>query len=84
MPVNPKMAICGVEGMGNMVFASYDTLEPKDLSLLRQVLEQVCEERNITLQHPDAEHYAHNLVNWYLFGVRQPDELKAMLKPLDA
>lgn len=66
-----------------MVFTSYDTLEPKDLSFLRQVLEEVCQEKSITVTHPDAEHYAHSLVNWYLFGIRKPDELKSMLRPLE-
>lgn len=67
-----------------MVFASYDTLEPHDLTLLRQVLDDICADKSITVKHPDAELIARDLVNWYLFGVRHPNQLKSMLKPLYA
>jgi hypothetical protein len=37
-----------------MVFSSHDTLEPQDIAFLRIVLEEVCEEKSISLDHPDA------------------------------
>lgn len=66
-----------------MYFSSNDSLEPEDLSLLRRLLEEVCLARNISISHPEAEKIAADLVNWYLFGIKQPDQLKSMLNPLD-
>lgn len=69
-------------GWGSTVFSSNDVLEPKDLALLRQVLEDVCQNRGIEVSHRDAGSIAHDLVNWYLFGIRQPDALKSIILPL--
>ena len=66
-----------------MYFSSNDTLEPNDLSVLRSVLEEVCGEQDIPISHPQAEKIAADLVNWYLFGIKQPDQLKSMLDPLE-
>jgi hypothetical protein len=68
--------------MGQAMFSSYDTLEPNDLTLLRSVLEDVCREKRIDISHPDAQPIARQLTDWYLFGVKHPDQLKEMLKPL--
>jgi hypothetical protein len=65
-----------------MAFSSYDTLDANDLAFLRQVLEEVCVERGIGVETPEAALVARSLVDWYLFGVRHPDQLKQMLKPL--
>lgn len=65
-----------------MAFASYDALEERDLKLLRAVLDELCAEKSISLQHDEAGRIAHNLVQWYLFGIRSPSELKAMLAEL--
>lgn len=65
-----------------MVFSSYDTLEPRDLGYLRKVLDDVCSEKKLSIDHPDVQSIARELVNWYLFGVREPEELKSMLGPL--
>lgn len=62
------------------MFASNDILDSNDLALLRGVLEEVCDERDLSIK--DAEYIAYDLVNWYLFGVRIPSDLKSMLKPL--
>ncbi|MDO1584770.1 hypothetical protein [Rhizobium oryzicola] len=67
-----------------MPFSSYDTLEEKDLSLLRQVLEEVCTEKSIALESDEAGDIARSLVDWYLFGIRHPEQLKQMLAPLPA
>ncbi len=67
-----------------MPFSSYDTLEAKDLSLLRQILEEVCQERSIGLDSDEAGDIARSLVDWYLFGIRHPEQLKQMLAPLPA
>jgi hypothetical protein len=64
------------------MFSSYDTLEPKDLRLLRSVLEDVCKKKRISLCDPVAQPLARELTNWYLFGVRHPQQLEEMLKPL--
>jgi hypothetical protein len=66
------------------MFSSYDTLEPTDLRFLRAVLEEVCREKEIEVSHPDAQPLARELTNWYLFGVKHPQQLKQMLKPLGA
>ncbi|MDR6820816.1 hypothetical protein J2X76_006016 [Neorhizobium sp. 2083] len=70
-------------GIRAMYFSSNDSLEPRDLSLLRRVLEEVCNAENISIKHPDAEQIAADLVNWYLFGIKDPDQLKAMLNPME-
>jgi hypothetical protein len=62
--------------------SSYDTLDPRDLTLLRSVLEDVCQEMRINLDDPGAQSLARELTDWYLFGVRHPQQLKEMLKPL--
>jgi hypothetical protein len=67
-----------------MAFSSYDTLDAKDLTLLRQVLEDVCAERDLAIESEDAQVLARALVDWYLFGVKHPDQLKQMLAPLPA
>ncbi|MCV9947448.1 hypothetical protein [Rhizobium sp. BT-175] len=63
------------------MFSSYDTLDNDDLTLLRQVLEDVCLEKGIQLGGDEARQIARELVNWYLF-VKHPDQLNDMLKPL--
>jgi hypothetical protein len=65
-----------------MPFSSYDTLEAQDLGILRTVLEDVCAERAIAFDSDEAHAIGRSLIDWYLFGIRQPDELKAMLDPL--
>ncbi|RWX81513.1 hypothetical protein EPK99_04300 [Neorhizobium lilium] len=65
-----------------MVFSSHDTLEPGDIALLRRVLEEVCDDKSIPLDHPDAQEIARDLVNWFLFGIKDPLELRKMLDPL--
>ena len=65
-----------------MGFSSYDTLDAADLTFLRIVLEEVCRERAVAVNTPDGESIARSLLDWYLFGVKQPDQLKQMLMPL--
>ena len=65
-----------------MYYASFDSLEPSDLRLLREVLEQVCADKGLHVSHPDAQSIAQELINWRLFGIRHPEQLKAMLEPL--
>lgn len=66
-----------------MVFSSYDTLDAQDLSILRKVLEEVCAQKALGLDAAPAQEIARSLVDWYLFGVKDPAELKKMLDPLD-
>jgi hypothetical protein len=65
-----------------MSFSSYDTLDAKDLSFLRQILEDICRDRSIACESDEAQEIARALVDWYLFGIRHPDQLKQMLAPL--
>ena len=65
-----------------MTFSSFDTLASEDLSFLRKVLEEICDERSLSLDGPEAQAIGRALVDWYLFGVRHPDQLKQMLLPL--
>jgi hypothetical protein len=67
-----------------MAFSSYDTLDGKDLALLRQVLEELCAERAIEMDSAEGQAIARSLVDWYLFGIKHPDQLKQMLAPLPA
>ncbi|MGE6742824.1 hypothetical protein ACQKGC_21345 [Allorhizobium pseudoryzae] len=67
-----------------MTFSSFDTLDATDLSFLRMVLEDVCAERALPLDGPEAADMARALVDWYLFGIRHPQQLKQMLSPLPA
>ncbi|WP_105382919.1 hypothetical protein [Neorhizobium alkalisoli] len=64
------------------MFSSYDTLDNDDLTLLRRVLEDVCADKGLQLDGDEAKTIARELVNWYLFGVKHPDQLKEMLRPL--
>ncbi|MBT9372713.1 hypothetical protein [Rhizobium sp. CSW-27] len=65
-----------------MSFSSYDALEARDLSFLRQVLEEACAERGVILDSAEAAGMARSLIDWYLFGIRHPQQLKDMLDPL--
>ncbi|MFD1747159.1 hypothetical protein ACFSE1_16945 [Rhizobium helianthi] len=65
-----------------MAFSSFDTLDPKDLSFLRGILEEVCRDRSLDMDGDEAADIARSLVNWYLFGVKEEDALKQMLEPL--
>lgn len=66
-----------------MSFASNDILDGKDLDFLREVLEDVCRERAIDAGSDDEKAIADQLINWFLFGIRDRDELKSMLDPLN-
>lgn len=66
-----------------MTFSSQDVLEPCDLTFLRRVLEEVCAEKDLGLNRPEAQIVARDLVDWFLFGVRNPDDLKDMIEPLE-
>ncbi|MCY1665451.1 hypothetical protein [Rhizobium sp. SL86] len=65
-----------------MTFSSFDTLDARDLSFLRMVLEDICTERAISMDGPEAADMARALIDWYLFGIRHPQQLKQMLAPL--
>ncbi|MBP2551244.1 hypothetical protein J2858_004185 [Neorhizobium galegae] len=65
-----------------MPFSSYDTLETEDLRILRAMLEEVCLQRSIAVDSEEAQTIGRALIDWYLFGIREPDQLKAMLDPL--
>jgi hypothetical protein len=64
------------------MFPSFDTLEPNDLALLRAVLEDVCREKGLAFEGPQARILALELTEWYLFGMRHPQQLKEMLEPI--
>jgi len=64
-----------------MPFSSNETLEERDIALLRKVLEDICRDRLILTSSPQAHELGRSLIDWYLFGVRSPDELKAMIEP---
>jgi hypothetical protein len=46
------------------------------------VLEDICTERAISMDGPEAADMARALIDWYLFGIRHPQQLKQMLAPL--
>ncbi|MGK6317661.1 hypothetical protein [Neorhizobium sp. DT-125] len=82
MTVETFRVLVGRGWSGFDMFSSCDTLDNEDLALLRQVLEEVCAEKKIALGSHEAAAIGRELVNWYLFGVKHPHQLKAMLKPL--
>lgn len=71
-----------VWGRRMVTFSSFDTLDAADLSFLRMVLEDVCAERALPVDGPEAQDMARALIDWYLFGIRHPQQLKQMLAPL--
>lgn len=65
-----------------MVFSSFDVLGSDDLTLLRGVLDELCQEKQLDIKDPQAEAMAQELVNWWLFGVRTPVNLKQIMEPV--
>lgn len=65
-----------------MYLKSYEALEPTDLTQLRAVLNDVCDELQLDINDAKVQPIAHDLVGLWLSGFRSVDELKAMLKPL--
>jgi hypothetical protein len=64
------------------LFSSFDALEPHDLALLESQLKQICRDRRLPPDGPEASKIARELVDWYLFGIKDPEQLTAMLEPL--
>jgi len=58
-------------------------MEPDDLTLLRTVLERVCEERDIRANGKGANEIAQELITLWHAGFRSEDELKSMLTPMN-
>jgi hypothetical protein len=65
-----------------MFSLSAGNLEPSELSLLRQVLDEICTERGIQVTNPGAQNIANDLLYWWQFGVRHPEQLKEMMRAL--
>lgn len=65
-----------------MYLKSYEALEPTDLTHLRAVLDDVCDELKLDINDAQVQPIAHDLVGLWLSGFRSADELKVMLKPL--
>lgn len=65
-----------------MSFASNDIIDSNDLSFLHEVLAEVCRERKIAAGSDGEKAIADQLINWFLFGIREKQELKSMLDPM--
>lgn len=65
-----------------MPFASNDIIDSKDLSFLHEILSDVCRERQIAPGSDAEKSVADQLINWFLFGIRDAEELKSMLDPM--
>ncbi len=65
-----------------MSFASNDIIDSKDLTFLQAVLAEVCLEREIAPGSEAEKAVADQLINWFLFGIREKQELKSMLDPM--
>lgn len=65
-----------------MPFASNDIIDSEDLSFLHEVLTEVCRERAIAPGSDAEKAVADQLINWFLFGIREKLELKSMLDPM--
>lgn len=48
-----------------------------DLSILERVLEELCEERGLTYEHPETSIIAARLLLHFESGVREPEKLMA-------
>jgi hypothetical protein len=69
-------------GAKDMVFSSFDVLGSDDLTMLRGVLDELCQEKQLGINDPETEAVARELVNWWLFGVRIPANLKQIIEPI--
>jgi hypothetical protein len=66
-----------------MYFTAFEALEPRDLTTLKTVLEELRLDRGIVAPDGSLDDLACDLVNLWLAGFRGSEELKAMLKPID-
>ena len=65
-----------------MVFSSFDVLGSDDLTMLRGVLDDLCCEQKLDIKDPQTQAVARDLINWWLFGVRTPANLRQILEPI--
>ncbi|TNM60357.1 hypothetical protein [Aliirhizobium smilacinae] len=65
-----------------MVFSSFDVLGSDDLTMLRGVLDDLCCEQKLDTKDPQTQAVARDLINWWLFGVRTPANLRQILEPI--
>ena len=61
---------------------SHRRSQPHDLALLERQLKEICRNRDLSADGPEAGTIARELVDWYLFGIKDPVQLTAMLEPL--
>jgi hypothetical protein len=54
-------------------------LAPADLAIIQRVLDAACERRGVAKEGRDAEHIAAELVELYSHGVRDEQELSALI-----
>ncbi|WP_455272866.1 hypothetical protein [Rhizobium herbae] len=50
-----------------------------ELDMLEATLRRWCEEKQIEIPSPEAEEAAIELIDWYQFGLKHPDQLIEML-----
>jgi len=65
-----------------MPFASNDIINSEELAFLSAILREACSERDIAPGSEAEKAVADQLINWFLFGIRDGQELKSMLDPI--
>lgn len=62
-----------------MYLTAFEAFEPADLRLVKSVFEDIRADRKLAAN--DADEIARDLINLWLAGFRDPDEMKGMLTP---
>lgn len=57
-------------------------LDPDKVEMMRAILADYCREHALELESPEASKKAQELVDWIEFGIRNPDELARMIRPI--
>lgn len=57
-------------------------MDVRDLEMMRVVLAEYCEEHGLAVESLEATRKARELMDWFEFGIRRPEELAMMIRPL--
>jgi NDP-sugar pyrophosphorylase family protein len=57
-------------------------MKVEDKEMMRVVLAEYCAEHGLAVESLEATRKAQELVDWFEFGIRRPDEMAMMIRPL--
>lgn len=60
------------------------SLSSTDMNLLRDILDEWCSENSVSITSAAAAEQAGALIDWFQFGVKGKEELRAMLPQIEA